>query len=363
MVTGLRRRGFTLVELLVVIAIIGLLIALLLPAIQAAREAARRASCTNKLHQIGVAFHNYEGPRGYFPAAAKVQKSSGTGKVFGWSVFFYLLPHMELGSMYDSVRQYDPTTDVGKPEVKAVIDTSLKELICPSASTGNFRLQDTKEYAITNYKALSATHIESLQVCLGASGSPKYPTTAPSAGWSSIHPDGAIYPGSNTNLRELATDGTSHTILMTESLDVTASCWALGTDVCLVGLPTSGGGGSGSNSQPITFQQYTVGGSSGGYWAPTGYQGKMGNDIPDDSTFRQMRSYLDYDFRPNVGRDAGTYPTFDQNKPDYGPSSNHSGVVNHLYGDGSVRALRKDIDVASYMFMITRNGGEPNPPE
>jgi prepilin-type N-terminal cleavage/methylation domain-containing protein len=117
-----RRPGFTLVELLVVIAIIGILIALLLPAVQAAREASRRASCSNNLRQIGLAFHLHNDTLNYLPSAGKTCCSSPyfyngqpsvanqivntsnhdeyyQGQRAGYS--FQILPYMELTSVWN----------------------------------------------------------------------------------------------------------------------------------------------------------------------------------------------------------------------------------------------------------------------
>ncbi len=63
----MNRRAFTLIELLVVLAIIAILVALLMPAVQHAREAARRSQCSDHLHQIGLALHNYATQDGCFP--------------------------------------------------------------------------------------------------------------------------------------------------------------------------------------------------------------------------------------------------------------------------------------------------------
>ena len=63
------RRAFTLVEMLVVIGIIAVLAALLLPAINMAREAARKAQCSNNLKQLALAIDQFDGAKGYYPAA------------------------------------------------------------------------------------------------------------------------------------------------------------------------------------------------------------------------------------------------------------------------------------------------------
>ncbi len=127
------RTAFTLIELLVVIAMIGILIAMLLPAIQAAREAARRASCVNRLMQLGLALHQYELAHGALPPgsidAEGPIRSEPEGYHMSWIV--QVLPYLDERNTFGSI---DFDHGAYAPENAAVRQVGFSQVICPSFS-------------------------------------------------------------------------------------------------------------------------------------------------------------------------------------------------------------------------------------
>jgi prepilin-type N-terminal cleavage/methylation domain-containing protein/prepilin-type processing-associated H-X9-DG protein len=103
------KSGFTLVELLVVIAIIGVLVGLLLPAVQAAREAARRMSCSNNIKQLGLALHNYEMTYRSFPSRSNGTQQGPINNAGRRSGIIGLLPFFEQQAFYQRIESGDPT--------------------------------------------------------------------------------------------------------------------------------------------------------------------------------------------------------------------------------------------------------------
>ncbi len=197
----MRRRAFTLVELLVVIAIIGILIALLLPAVQAAREAARRMTCSNNLHQLGIAVHNYLDTHKAFPM-------NRTGKTLhNWSAMSMLAPYVEQANMHNmldfSAYPYTAVTGAGTVADGSVnlpaARTVVAVFLCPSDPVG---VTDPDGMAPTNYMFNVGSGLVSNGSILV--------TTA------GLVPDGVAYQASGVRLAEIV-DGTSNTLAIGES--------------------------------------------------------------------------------------------------------------------------------------------------
>lgn len=328
-----KRSAFTLVELLVVIAIIGVLVALLLPAVQAAREAARRMQCQNNVKQLGLSLHNHHDTYGRFPpGGAKDQSpfgtSTSTGDEWGSSWMVYILPYIEQGNLYSQWQFYGNSGHSNANNRTARQNIILPGFICPSSPLPKTAASHAQTTA-ANYVAIAGAAPGLI---------PNYTESrTQSTPYGIVSGGGVLYPNSQTTFGSM-TDGSSNTMVISEQSDF------------------------------MTKQDMTKGDWRGSQ--PWGWciGVKQGGEPPNYFTGSDNRSFNMTTIRYNVNKKtgwangngdcggAGVCLDYGQNTP---INSAHTGGVQILLGDGSVRFINDNVDLAILAALATRDDGKP----
>jgi hypothetical protein len=244
----------------------------------------------------------------------------------------------------------DPVIDTSPRRVGSAATSAIETGACPAnyipSNTNAAGVNGGQGLAITNYNAMAGTHLDYKLMSLPTSnnGGMKF--------------RGGPF-GVGTKLAGF-TDGASKTPLAVETRERRVSSWYDGTFNWVVGA---------RHSNPAAGTTATQGAN---YITSTSVNGEplRGRvSIGTDGTASTGGTALNYG-PSSASPTAECLPAGACSDPDlntsaggvgrlWGPSSNHVGITNHVYGDAHVESVSDGIDANVYLWIITRAGGEP----
>jgi prepilin-type N-terminal cleavage/methylation domain-containing protein/prepilin-type processing-associated H-X9-DG protein len=341
--TSRKSQGFTLIELLVVIAIIGVLIALLLPAVQAAREAARRTQCVNNLKQIGLGLHNYHQTHDRFPLGMSQQffdltQNPPYDNWSNWSAQALLLPFLEQTAIYNTINfNWCPARAPGSAYNATAYNTKITTFMCPSdpnAGPSNINSYYFSKGTTTTATPTTSTGLFANTTCYGIRDCLDGSTNTIAFSESLAGNSASTTPYRGDGMCNV-TDGSPSAQMADAWANPTAVL--AGLQACSTAFPTASTSGSiylknnkgyrwGWGTDGYTFINTIATPNSKLYpWGACRFG--CGNCGPDGSAFTNAQSY-------------------------------HSGGVNALMADGSVRFIKDSIAQNTWWSLGTRAGGE-----